>query len=287
MEFADDGGAMVYAPDGTEIAMVEACDITYKFKCIVIGDYVLPESLKDDMMAQTLYIAKIENRKGGYAPILKEMIIAASLHRGYFTDNVLWAKQNEEDAVERQKQARTYERKGQSPTKTVLIPEPKFAEGSVTSRTITLRVKNDSNRKQSVVLFNVTKTFTMVNFGLPSDVSVLGIYGPGETTSYVSFLAEIMASSKSASILSSTNNRKLSFFTHDWSWPGKERVEPTLTKKGKHRPRKKDRQYLMEWSPKKWNIADTHERFVLDSGFECRLSLGAYQEFNLELKLGL
>ena len=108
MEFAEDGGAMVYAPDGTEIAMIEACDVTHKFKCVVIGDYLLPENLKDDMMAQTLYIARIETRKGGYAPILKEMIIAASLHRGYFTDNVLWAKQNEEDAVERQKQARVY-----------------------------------------------------------------------------------------------------------------------------------------------------------------------------------
>jgi hypothetical protein len=49
--------------------------------------------MKDDFIAQAVYTMKVNERKGGYAPILREMVIAASLHRGEFCDSVLWAKQ--------------------------------------------------------------------------------------------------------------------------------------------------------------------------------------------------
>ena len=277
MEFAQDGGAMVYAPDGTEIAMVEECDIRAKFKCCVVGDMVMHPDLADDIFGQVAYQTKVLERKGGYEPILKELVIAASLHRGEFCDSVLWAKQREEDALKRQMEARI-NRKGQT-TKTIVEVVTEKPQK------ITFRVKNDTKQKQKIVLFNAAATFTTVNFALPADVSVIGIYDTGETTSYLDFLAQTMAEGKLVSVISSTNNRKLSFFCRRSHMPEKYPMEPRLTKKGHSRPRKKDRQYLMKWNYKKWNIADTHEYFVLDHGVECQLYLGPYQEFNLTLRL--
>ncbi len=91
MEFADDGGALVISPKGDCLAMFEKEDIKTKFKCTVQGEIICPPDI--DPFEQIIYSAKAMSRKGGYGPIIKQMVIAASLHKGTFNDNFLWQKQ--------------------------------------------------------------------------------------------------------------------------------------------------------------------------------------------------
>lgn len=91
MEFASDGGVLVVSNDAQGLAMFDKEDVTHKFECQEQGEYITPPGL--DMIAQLVYITKVQTRKGGWAPILKQMIILHSLHKGQFTDTVLWQKQ--------------------------------------------------------------------------------------------------------------------------------------------------------------------------------------------------
>lgn len=94
MEFSKyDGGALVMNREGNELAMVEKIDIVSQFECFQQGEIIMPVDIKDDFLKQMLYTYKIMNRKGGYHPILKQMVIAASLRCGKFNDNFLWTKQ--------------------------------------------------------------------------------------------------------------------------------------------------------------------------------------------------
>ena len=91
MEFADDGGAMLINMQGTAIGMFDKCDIERQFKCENVGDILCEPGLSNtDKM---LYVLKVQTRKGGYASVLKHMVIASSLQKGEFYDYVLWAKQ--------------------------------------------------------------------------------------------------------------------------------------------------------------------------------------------------
>jgi len=91
MEFAADGGVLVVDNEGSSLAMFDKCDVNCSFRCSFQGEYILPPDL--DIFNQMAYIAKVQNRKGGWAPILKQMIIIHSLSKGTFTDTVLWQKQ--------------------------------------------------------------------------------------------------------------------------------------------------------------------------------------------------
>jgi hypothetical protein len=91
MEFAVDGGAMLINMQGTAIGIFDKCDIERQFKCENVGDILCEPGLSD--IEKLLYCSKVHNRKGGYAPILKHMVIASSLQKGEFYDYVLWAKQ--------------------------------------------------------------------------------------------------------------------------------------------------------------------------------------------------
>ena len=92
MEFTPEGDVLVVAPDGKEMAMFDACDVKRKFECSVEGEYICPPN--SNMLQRIDYIARIHLRKGGWAPILKQMLIQASLHKGNFNDTFLWQKQD-------------------------------------------------------------------------------------------------------------------------------------------------------------------------------------------------
>ena len=91
IEFCVDGGVFVIANDASCLASFDKEDVVSKFECGILGEYIFPPNM--DYINQIMYMTKVQNRKGGWAPILKEMIIIHSLHKGVFTDNVLWAKQ--------------------------------------------------------------------------------------------------------------------------------------------------------------------------------------------------
>ena len=90
-EFADDGGVLCINPSGTALATFDSSDIKAYFKCSVIGDIICPPDL--NFADQLQYYTKVMTRKGGYHPVLYNMIVWASLRKGRFCDNVLWEKQ--------------------------------------------------------------------------------------------------------------------------------------------------------------------------------------------------
>ncbi len=91
MEFAKDGGVLVISSDAEELAMFNKEDVVRKFECSVETDFVLPPNL--DHFEKIAYKAKCMSRKGGYNHIVKEMVIASSLHKGEFNDGFLWQLQ--------------------------------------------------------------------------------------------------------------------------------------------------------------------------------------------------
>lgn len=86
-----DDSVMVLNPEGSALAMFEKEDVHTSFACKVVNGVVCPPGL--GFIDETIYQMKCINRKGGYGPIVKNMVIAASLHKGTFTDSLLWAKQ--------------------------------------------------------------------------------------------------------------------------------------------------------------------------------------------------
>ena len=102
MEFAADGGVLVLNPEATELAMFDKKDVYRKFECTICGDVICPPRL--DMMGQMAYTYKVTTRKGGYNPLLKGMVIQASLMKGKFNDSFLFQKQEEEERAKQRKQ---------------------------------------------------------------------------------------------------------------------------------------------------------------------------------------
>lgn len=88
---AHDGGVLVMNDEGTAIGTFDKEDITASFRCSQQGEIVCPPDL--DPIGQMMYVAKATGRKGGYNRIVRQLVIAASLHRGEFCDSLLWQKQ--------------------------------------------------------------------------------------------------------------------------------------------------------------------------------------------------
>lgn len=91
IEFGHDGDVLVLNPKGTALAMFEKCDVTTSFKCGYSSGVVTPPDL--EVFHQMAYVVKATTRKGGYNKLVRNMVIAASLHKGEFNDNLLWSKQ--------------------------------------------------------------------------------------------------------------------------------------------------------------------------------------------------
>ena len=96
MEFDQWGGVLCLNPQGTAMAMFDKDDIKRQFKCKMRGEFIYPPDL--DEIGQMAYMSKVISRKGGYNALLRNMVIQASLMKGEFNDNFLFAKEREENA---------------------------------------------------------------------------------------------------------------------------------------------------------------------------------------------
>ena len=93
MEFAADGGVLVIDNEASGLAMFDSKDVIRSFKCEPFMEVICPPNLT--MPEKMAYYARCMTRKGGYNHIVREMVIAASLHRGEFCDSLLWQLQDE------------------------------------------------------------------------------------------------------------------------------------------------------------------------------------------------
>lgn len=91
MEFGVDESPLVINNQSTALAIIENKDVVSKFKCSEFMGIVCPPEL--DILGKMSYVTRVMSRKGGYAPILKDMVIAASIHKGKFDDSILWLNQ--------------------------------------------------------------------------------------------------------------------------------------------------------------------------------------------------
>jgi hypothetical protein len=90
LEFAQDGGAMVVNSQSTAIDVFDKDDISAKFECVEYANVICRPNI--NLMEQLIYYNKVISRKGGYNYIVKNMVIAASLHKGELTDGFLFNK---------------------------------------------------------------------------------------------------------------------------------------------------------------------------------------------------
>lgn len=91
MDINDTGDVLVLNPQATAMAMFDAVDVGRNFLCTIHGKVICPPNL--DILGQMGYVTQCQMRKGGYNELLANMVIAASLARGEFTDSFLWQKQ--------------------------------------------------------------------------------------------------------------------------------------------------------------------------------------------------
>ncbi len=89
MEFGADGCVLALDPQGRALATFDKEDVKRSFRCLRVGEFVCPPGL--NVMEQMHYSFRCRTRKGGYSPILANMVIAASLAKGEFCDSFLWA----------------------------------------------------------------------------------------------------------------------------------------------------------------------------------------------------
>lgn len=92
MEFGVDDCVLVLNPKSTALAMFDKEDVSASFKCGYSNGIVTPPDL--NMIEQMMYVTKAQTRKGGYNYIVREMVIAASLHKNKFNDGFIWQLQN-------------------------------------------------------------------------------------------------------------------------------------------------------------------------------------------------
>ena len=90
-EFGRDGCVMVLNPLGTAMAMFEKVDVVRSFRCEYINGVVTPPDL--GFIEKMIYVAKAQQRKGGYNHLLRNMVVEASLMKSKFFDSFLWQKQ--------------------------------------------------------------------------------------------------------------------------------------------------------------------------------------------------
>lgn len=91
MEFDSEGGVLCLNPQGTALAMFDKEDVYRSMKCGYSNGIVTPPNL--EMLDQMMYVAKAQQRKGGYNGLVRNMVIEASLMKGKFHDSFLWAMQ--------------------------------------------------------------------------------------------------------------------------------------------------------------------------------------------------
>lgn len=89
LEFSKhDGSVLVVNREATALGTFEKEDVYRSFECSVIGDVICPPGL--NFIEQIAYQVKVHSRKGGYVPLLKGMVIQASLMKGRLYDDFLF-----------------------------------------------------------------------------------------------------------------------------------------------------------------------------------------------------
>ncbi len=163
---------------------------------------------------------------------------------------------------------------------------------------IVITIKNNSLNNQKVLLLNAMMD------GFPDGISVsIRIIHPDGSFSdktYNTLLEYTMMVPQLVNVIKTTNNRQLDFFNYDIR-RFKHPCEPGLTidKKPRQRKQVKDYncgdigegfvwvwEYSKKWNPKKWNIADTGEWFILDGKCQLiELDILQKQEFEIVLNV--
>lgn len=92
IDFAvEDCGVWCVDNEGTGLASFDMEDVSRYFKCEEYSEVIVPPGLS--FIEKAAYHIKVINRKGGFNPMIKQMVIMASLHSGEFNDSLLWARQ--------------------------------------------------------------------------------------------------------------------------------------------------------------------------------------------------
>ena len=170
-----------------------------------------------------------------------------------------------------------------------------------------LTIKNNSkNDYKSITLFDCfapkprfKKNYDCV--GVPAGVHITVkvideknnvIYKP----TYFDMLTQFNIIPGVVSVESTSNNRLLDFWNLD-IYGGRRAMEPGLTINKKPRPEKRIKmtneygdvwyewEYKTEWNPKKWNIADTGEEFLMNNLIRVFLKLDKKSTFELCLNI--
>lgn len=156
-----------------------------------------------------------------------------------------------------------------------------------------LKIKNTNTKAAKVrVLYAINSKEK--NFGLPDGISVEVV---DEKIAYWQLLDCIMMEALPLRVSKSTNNRQLFFHWED-AFGRSGQFEPELTIDGKKRPLKQTKvmdygaeepsewhwesEYVTQWNPKRWNIADTHETPIWQFSSFVELHIKGLQEFELE-----
>lgn len=97
IEFARDGGVMVIDRGATGVASFDREHVVRSFKSTDCMGVLCPPGLQG--VELVAYATRCLARQGGYNRTVRALVVAASLHRGEFTDSLLWAKQGEGETV--------------------------------------------------------------------------------------------------------------------------------------------------------------------------------------------
>ncbi len=164
---------------------------------------------------------------------------------------------------------------------------------------IVLTIKNNSLKNHNgVKLFHYGKA-------IPEGVDIkVDVVESGKLISEITYsklIDHIACAYEIVNVLKSTNNRRLYFWRLD-AFGGMQALEPDLEIDGTQREVKIGKEitfgdfsfnesdmflpeYKKQWNPKKWNIADTKEKFYLDFRINVFLDIKKDETFVLEFKI--
>jgi hypothetical protein len=152
-EFDSEGGALVINAKATGIATFDKEHIYRKFECGVVGNVLTPPGL--DMLEQTIYVGKVMMRKGGYNELLRNMVIQASLMKGKFNDQFLFAVQEQEYNMEKEKHEmlKDIKRRMHNGEKTT------FAERNIVNIEAKKKAKKEKVKDENIMKVSTSKAF--------------------------------------------------------------------------------------------------------------------------------
>lgn len=148
---------------------------------------------------------------------------------------------------------------------------------------LTIEIQSHSEKKKKIELFNSVMNYNKKNNGLPKDISIHAIVEKGkhkQVRKYNELLEYIEYQPIPVSILKTTNNRQLNFYTLQLDGTGFPLI-PSTTHDGEPILQR----YTTKWNYKKWNIADTHDLFIINRCVFINLSVEPLQLFSIEFNV--